>query len=71
MNLAEGLAREIARVTELRCHYEEIGLRHQQVMVQPAVTMMNMALEHAFVASGSGDVVAMIRSHAELKGFEK
>jgi hypothetical protein len=70
MNVAESLAREIRRVAELRCHYEEVG-RMPNVMVQPALMMMEAALEQACVAAGSNDVVAVIRAHEDLKGFEK
>jgi hypothetical protein len=70
MNVAESLAREIRRVAELRCQYEEVG-RMPNVIVQPAMMMMDAALEQACVAAGSNDVVAVIRAHEELKGFEK
>lgn len=71
MNVAEGLARQIRRVTLLRCLYEAAGLADEKVIVAPALMMMDMALEAACVAAGSNDVVAVIRAHEELKGFEK
>ena len=70
MNVAESLARQIRRVAELRCQYEEVG-RMPNVMVQPALMMMEAALEQACVAAGSNDVIAVLRAHEDLKGFEK
>lgn len=70
MNIAESLAREIRRVAELRCQYEEVG-RMPNVIVAPAMAMMDMALEQACVAAGSNDVVAVLQAHENLKGFEK
>lgn len=78
MNIAEGLAREIMRVTAIRCQYEAMGEEYgpktgkpNPIIVGPAVAMMNMSLEAACVAAGSNDVVAVIRAHEDLKSFEK
>jgi hypothetical protein len=70
MNLAEGLAREIKRVTELRAVYKSLeGM--PQVMVQPALFMMDEALESASVAAGSNDIAQMLTAFQDLKSFEK
>ncbi len=53
MNAAEGLAREIRRVTELRCQYEEIG-RMPNVMVEPALTLMNIAASAMYFTQPGG-----------------
>lgn len=68
MNVAEKLAREIARVTELRGQYESLrGL--PQVNVAPALAMMNAALERAKRAAGLDDTLAQIAAVHDLEGF--
>ena len=71
MNLAEGLAREIRRVTELRCFYEQAGRESPRLIVEPAMLMMDVALNSACEAFGSGDITKMLTAHQDLKGFEK
>ena len=68
MNIAEKLAREISRVTEIREHYE--ALRHMpNVIVAPQIAMMTATLEDAFAAARSNDPVHVIRALANLEGF--
>lgn len=70
MNVAEGLAREIRRITHLLRDYEALkGMPN--VIVEPAIAVMNHALEEACLASGSGDIAHVLRSYENLKGFEK
>lgn len=71
MNLPEGLAREIRRVTELRCFYEKVGEESPRLIVEPAMILMDRALDTACEAFGSGDIIKMMAAHQELKGFEK
>lgn len=71
MNLAEGLAREIRRVAELRCFYEACGKESPRMIVAPGMMLMDHALNAACEAFGSGDIVRMLAAHSDLKGFEK
>lgn len=70
MNVPEKLAREIRRVTELRCQYEEVG-KLPNVIVGPAVMLMDAALEKACKAAGLDDALVQIAALRELEGFEK
>lgn len=70
MNVAEKLAREIRRVAELRCQYEEVG-RLPNVIVGPAMMLMDAALERACKAAGTNDAMIQIVVLQELEGFEK
>lgn len=63
MNLAEALPKEQQRVRDLLPLYDAIPTGVF------AATMMRMALTKAERAAASGDVVAMLRSYDELKGF--
>ncbi len=68
MNVAEKLAREISRVTALRCRY--VALRGTpQVNVEPAIAMMSSALENAFLAAGVDDGITQMNAIAVLEGF--
>ena len=70
MNVAEKLAREIRRVAELRCQYEEVG-KLPNVIVGPAMMLMDAALEQACKAAGVDDAIAQMSALQELGGFEK
>lgn len=70
MNLAEKLAREISRVTEIKCHFEEAG-RMPGVNVAFALHDINKALELAFTAAGSNDVEQVIRAHGALEEIKE
>lgn len=69
MNAAEKLSREIRRVTEIREQYREAG-KALGIMVEPAMLMMELALEEVCLASGANDVVRVLRSLKSLEGFE-
>lgn len=70
MNVAEKLAREIRRVTELREQYAKLdGMPN--VIVKPAMMMMNMALDAACEAAGMNDALTQIAALKDLEGFEK
>lgn len=66
LSLGESLPLEQARVRELITIYRSIG---------PAgflgAALMEAALRRADAAVMSGDVVAMITAHEDLKGFEE
>ena len=64
--LGEALPREMARVRdEIMPLYLAIGPAGQF-----GVLMMRMALDRAAKALSEGDVIEIIRSYEELKGFE-
>ena len=65
-NLAEALPAEQARVRELIMQYRSPLLEGAGEI---AARMMEAALQTAERAAASGDVVAMIRSYEELRGF--
>jgi hypothetical protein len=80
MNVAEALAREIGRVTDLRTQYVELpkklaaaygGGKSYQVNVNmaPAVFMMDQALERAKKAAGVDDGVEQMAALEVLRGF--
>lgn len=72
MNIVEGLARQIRRVTELREHYRSIGRElGQSVNVQAAMLLMDAALERACKVIGTGDVVAIAAAGQDLEGFSE
>lgn len=62
-SLAEALPNEQKRVRELLPLYDEIPTGVF------AATMMRQALTRAEQAAASGDVIAMLQSYEELKGF--
>lgn len=70
MNVAEKLAREIARVTTLRGHYAELD-GTPGVNVKPALMMMDHTLEQAKLASGLDDAEVQLVCLKALEGFEK
>lgn len=70
MNVAEKLAREIRRVTELRGLYAEVG-KMPQVVVGPAVMLMDAALEQACKAAGVDDALVQMAALQELEGFQE
>jgi hypothetical protein len=65
MNLIEGLAQEIKRVTGVRQHYLEVGPAGAL-----AAAMMQAELDNAVIIMGSGDVLQMMRVYESLKGFQ-
>ena len=70
MNVAEKLAREIRRVTELRERYRGLD-KMPRVNTAPAMAMMHSALEAACVAAGQDDAEVQLAALRELEGFEK
>lgn len=74
MNTAEKLAREIRRVTELRCNYGEMSSITLTVpmtgVADPWPTVaMNQTLDRACVAAGSNDKVAVLTALRDLGRF--
>ena len=62
------LPKEINRVRELQDQYKSMrGMPN--VMVEPAIALMEHAIHSAIEAQGSGDVIAMLRAYEDLKGF--
>jgi hypothetical protein len=70
MNLPEKLAREIRRVAELRCRYETIG-KEQNIIVAPAMMLMETSLNEACKAFGANDILMQMAALEDLKGFER
>ena len=70
MNVAEKLARELCRVTELRLRYIEVG-KMPNVIVQPAVMLMELAIEQGCIAAGCNDALIQMDAVRELEGFKK
>lgn len=67
-SLAEALPAEINRVRAIQDEYKAMrGLPN--VMVEPAISMMEHDIQRAITASISGDVIEMLRAHEELKGY--
>jgi len=66
MNVAEGLAREIMRVSYIRKYYEEIG-----VVGAIGLVMIEQSLEKACIANGTNDVVAVLKAYEDLKGISE
>ncbi len=68
MNLPEKLAREIARVTELRGQYAElVGMPGGNV--RPVMFLIDHALEQAKLAAGSPDIEGQMAAVFDLEGF--
>jgi len=65
-NAVEALLEEIDRVTALVPIYQSIGPTGLF-----AVTMMNAEIIRAKQAIGSGDVIEIVRSLEELRGFDE
>lgn len=70
MNAAEGLARQIRRVAEMRERYRSLDGR-PGVNVKPVLTMIDAALDQACKAAGSDDAVAVIAAGQQLEGFSE
>ena len=66
MNLAEKLAREIGRVSELLVEYRNFRLARE--LVQQSIFDMEHKLEAAKLAAG-GDEAAMRQAIADLENF--
>lgn len=64
--LAEALPEQQARVRRIIGYYREIGPAGLF-----AIALMEAALRRADEAAASGDVVAMLRAHEELKEFHE
>ncbi len=66
VNLVEGLANEILRVTEIVTEYRAVPKGAGNL----AAKFMEDAIQRARNAQSSGDVIQMISAFQELKGFE-
>ena len=67
--LGDALPKEIDRVREIQDQFK--ALRNTPgVMVEPQIMMMEASIGAAIRALACGDVVAMLRCHADLKGYE-
>jgi len=67
VNVAEALAREIARVTKLKAQYEEVG-KLPNVNVSFALHHISASLERGMKAAGINDAITQIRALEELRG---
>lgn len=70
MNLAEGLAREIHRVTELRCRYAALD-GQAGINVKPALVFMDATIEHGMKAAGMNCAVTQLDALHRLQGFKE
>ncbi len=67
-SLAEALPEEINRVRLIQDEFKQLR-NMPNVIVEPQIMLMEMAIQNAITASVSGDVVAMLRAYEELKGY--
>lgn len=71
MNLAEGLAREIMRVTVIRAEYESLRGK-PQIIVEPQIAMMTASLENACKQAGMPEgIEGMMAAMQDLKEYER
>lgn len=71
-NLPGALARELIRVTTIRCHYGEASTRTViQNNLKPAISMMTRSLDAAVEAIENNDILAMARALADLRGYSE
>jgi len=68
-SLAEELPRQIARVSEEVIPAFEALRSMPNVLVEPQIAMMKLAISEAVKACAQGDTLAMIQWHEELKGW--
>lgn len=71
-SLGEALPAEMTRVRGLLVEYAQLCERMPKLAqgMKPLMFMMGLSLDQAAKAMIEGDVVAMLRSFSELKGFE-
>ena len=69
-SLAEALPAEINRVRGVQDTYKELR-GAPNVIVEPQIMMMEAAIQAGIAACASGDVVAMLRTFEDLKGWEE
>lgn len=67
--LADALPREITRVRETQDHYKAMRGR-PNLIVEPAIMMMEAEIQAAIRACAAGDVVEMLRSLKTLREYE-
>ena len=69
MNAAEKLAREIGRVATVLAHYGETErlMAGKNVVMEPAIMLITMALEEAYVAAGTGEALAVLAAIQNLE----
>lgn len=69
INAAERLAREIMRVAKMRQHYCCTMRGLPNVNAEPAIVMMDQALESACIAAGTSSALEVIESLKKLEKF--
>lgn len=67
-SLAIELPKEINRVRGIQDQFKEIRSL-PNVMVEPQIAMMEQEIQTAINAISSGDLIAMIQSYENLKGY--
>lgn len=68
VNLAEGLAREIARVASMRAR---IAMEDDSPgNLKPLLAIIDASLENAFRAAGSNDAITCLGAYHDLQGYE-
>lgn len=69
-SLAEAMPVEIKRVRALLDIYK--SMRGQpNVMVEPAIALMEQSIDNAIDALARGEVLCILRAYDDLKGFEE
>ena len=69
MNIAEKLAEEIQRVTEVKSQFERMrGMPN--VIVEPQIAMLQQSLKAAQRAAGSGNAHEVMTALKDLKEWE-
>lgn len=68
--LADALPRQQARVREVLALYEELQRENPRAICGPAIAMIKASLAEAERAAISGDVIAMLRAHEDLKEIQ-
>lgn len=69
-SLAGALPNEINRVRGIQDTYKELRTV-PNVLVEPQIEMMEVAIKAGISACASGNVVAMMLAYEELKGWEQ
>lgn len=70
--LPSAVARELIRVTTIRCHYEETAAMTKMANnLKPAMAMMTRSLNAAVEAIEANDLAAMTRALADLREYSE
>lgn len=70
MNPAEKLSRAVEHVAEVRWFYRDYVDRIPSINARPAIVAMDVALQRAHEAAGSGDGDQIRKAISELEAFD-